>query len=123
MMTDDERFKTDILLKEYDTLRSEIMSRTTSRFGILSIGGVLTTFIASQPRGHLTWIVTGLCVGALLALWWCYGVLIDHCATRIREIEQKVNHLAGDDILLWESRSGTGGIFPRGLLIHRLWRR
>jgi len=98
--------KVTVLLKEYDTLRQEIVGRISNRFGLVSFGSALVVFLVTQqpPRGRL--VVVGLWVVFLLVLWWRAGVLIRRCSKRIAEIERKVNSLVGEDLLVWETRIG-----------------
>jgi threonine/homoserine/homoserine lactone efflux protein len=98
--------KVTVLLKEYDTLRQEIVGRISNRFGLVSFGSALVVFLVTQqpPPGRL--VVVGLWVVFLLVLWWRAGVLIRRCSKRIAEIERKVNSLVGEDLLVWETRIG-----------------
>lgn len=111
----------EILLKEYDTLRAEIIARTTGGYQVISIGAVLFTALLTvvatrtHPAGEvgtkllrstLFWVALGaLVVFAGVSMSFTYRD-INLIAGRIQQIEQKVNRLAGVDLLEWESKWG-----------------
>jgi hypothetical protein len=101
-----DKLKVTVLLKEYDTLRQEIVGRINNRFGIVSLGSALGVFLVSQQptRGRVALI--GVWAVLILVLWWRTGLLILRCSKRIAEIERAVNLLVGDELLVWETRGG-----------------
>jgi len=48
---------------------------------------------------------------SLLVLWFVIGQLIKNCAVRISQIEERINELAGEKLLEWESHQLKKGIF------------
>jgi len=109
----DPKTKIDILLKEYETLRNEIQVRINNRFTIFGLFAATGTFTATQSRTLLNWIIASLFVMSLLVLWWRLGYLIKRCSSRIAELEQLVNELAGEELLAWEGRVAKVGLFHR----------
>ena len=132
---DDEisaKAKIDILLKEYETLRNEITHRINSRFAIVGFTGAIIAFTISQLKGvvwpELIWplsvfgttkevawpgSILGLAAVFLMALWRRLGTLIKRCSIRISEIEAQINNLAGQELLVWETRQRKTGIFHK----------
>ncbi len=95
----------DVLLKEYDTLRSEIIGRINSRFTVLGLGvglGLASLNVGSWSvwkAGSIGLLLVGLSAAALTARHW-----IRKCSARLADIEVEVNSLAGGAALLkWES--------------------
>jgi hypothetical protein len=97
--------KIQILLKEYDALRAEIISRTSNRFSSLGILAAVVAFSASQQNVLLAWIVGGAVGLLLFGVWLRLGYLIGRCSAQIANVEEQINALAGDDLLTWESRA------------------
>lgn len=111
----DAKAKIDILLKEYDTLRTEILQRINSRFAIVGLLGALLAFVLSkfewQPENlllDLRWPITVCGLALLLGTWWRFGIIIRGLAARVRSIETRVNKLAGEELLSWETHFGWG---------------
>lgn len=92
-----------ILLKEYDTLRAEIISRCNNRFGVLGIIGGTVAFISAYPALG-TWVLGGIAVLFLFAVWMYLGHLIYHCGIQVADLERRINKIVGEDLLAWESR-------------------
>jgi len=111
-LTDDNKFKINILLKEYDMLYQEIRSRSDKRFSIISLGSVAAAILANFS-GISMWIVLSLwVVFALFLLWW-FGFLINRCSEQIRRLEQQINELADADLLTWESQIAKKSLFHK----------
>lgn len=109
--------KIDILLKEYDTLRQEILSRIKYRYLIFVLFWTFLGFLIlrenSVLQGDLIGINTKAFIGLagsiiLLSIWWFYGYLIANLGKRISEIEERVNEIAEEDLLVWETLRGWG---------------
>ena len=103
-MTDQE--KIDILLKEYETLREEIIQRINNRFSFLTYAGAVGAYalFAVQTTTTFQTAVLFVTTGFLLLLWHRFGVLVARCSDRIAEIETEVNRLSGAELLQWENR-------------------
>ncbi|HXH37721.1 MAG TPA: hypothetical protein VNN08_03760 [Thermoanaerobaculia bacterium] len=102
-----------ILLHEYDTLRNEIIGRTRDGFNLIAITaallfGALSLFYG--PAGAWPAIaVAVLSVGVFFFAAHETFFRISLAATRIRELETRVNSLAGERLLSWEAESGAAG--------------
>ena len=100
----DEKDKIQILLKEYDSLRVEILQRISHRFVFLSLFGAVGAyaFFGAKNLGVYQTAVLMLSALALFAIWWQLGNLIAGCSKRIAEIEKAINSVAGEPLLTWE---------------------
>lgn len=111
----DEQTKIQILLKEYDALRAEILQRSNQRFAFLTLFGAIGTyslFIASSLKSYQ---IIALIFSAvfLLAVWFRLGILIARCSRRISEIEEEINSMAGQKLLKWESEKIGSKVFHK----------
>lgn len=97
-----------ILFKEYDTLRAEILGRANNLFQLLTVAIVAMGWLLSHPQD--TALPVALCVSIFAIL--AFGVLIWRAvhlaARRLRELEREINGLAGKDLLKWETSWGEG---------------
>jgi hypothetical protein len=112
----DEMDKVQILLKEYDALRAEILQRSGHRFTFLSLFGALGAyaFFVANDLSSYQKIVLTISALALFGMWWQFGKLIVECSNRIAEIEKAVNSVAGEPLLRWEhERSGSKAFLHR----------
>lgn len=99
----DQKAKVEVLLHEYDTLRAEILSRTQSRFSVCGFTGASLAFVITQNQiGAWRWFLAVVAVLAIVAIWVNFGFLIRRCANRLVQVEDKVNQLAGEELLGWE---------------------
>jgi len=96
----------EILLHEYDVLHAELVSRMNSRFAILGYVGAVVAFVwtfSSFPIGAL--IAVTIMVGAGFAAFWLYfGELMKQSADHIYKLEERVNAIAGAELLTWMHR-------------------
>ncbi len=116
-MTPEEKEKIDILLKEYETLRQEILFRTNNRFLMVGIVGAFLgyTLFTDNPVlktyiwgiGLRTFVLVGGAM-ALLVIWFRLGYSVATLAMHISAIEKKINDLVGEELLEWETRYGWG---------------
>lgn len=104
--------KIQILLHEYDGLRSEIVQRWAGTqqqisIAVLVLMGVITVLVSTKPEyPRILHVILGIA-----ACIFIYAMALgyrDTCkaAERVREIEQDVNQRAGEELLQWESRWG-----------------
>jgi hypothetical protein len=107
--------KINILLKEYDTLRAEMLQRVNARFAIVGLLGALLVLLISkwewQPAGwslNVRWLVGVLGASILVGVFWRFGTLIRKLAAQVSQVEQRVNQLAQEDLLTWETSFGWG---------------
>ena len=100
----DERFRVEVLLREYDTLRTEILQRVRTRFELLAFLGVVAGLVAEgDSTARLSWLAPiALSLAAGVWLWLRQGIL--RCAGRIAAIETEVNErVGGGTLLVWET--------------------
>lgn len=112
---EDRKLRIDILLKEYDTLRTEILQRGNLRVGAIGLFVAIGILFFGESDGAFLWRVVAalLVLGAAGVIWiesW-YGVGL--CAFRLREVENRVNELAGEELLVWESTWASRRLFNR----------
>jgi hypothetical protein len=115
-----------ILLAEYNSLRSELLTRYTQHFqtiaaiavvliGLLTAGGTLKLNLCTI----VTLIVLAILIFVGLFIW--IDIEIARASTRLREIEGAVNGLAEQTLLRWETEYGIGGVIGKHIL--KAWRR
>src|SRR4051794_6668505 len=86
----------NVLSLEYQTLRSELLTRAAFRYQMLTIAPA-TVAIAASLAGRGTvpaWVIGVLVFVALLAstaAWWDAGRIIGRLSTQIAYIEKKIN--------------------------------
>ena len=106
------------LLAEYNTLRTECQHRLTiliqsSLAGIAALSVVIGWRFTSNETGvQLYW------ASFIVVLYAAVLVLVDlnvrDITKRIRQIERQVNRLnGGKALLVWETKYGWGGAYPR----------
>jgi hypothetical protein len=117
--TEQDKFKIQILLHEYDTLRAELIACGNKGFQILALGGALFVLVVSRSIDKRFWVA--LTAGLLGVSCASFAVMRDilKIAKRVRELERDINQRAGEEILTWESRFGsavTGFVVQRAPL-------
>ena len=98
-----------ILLAEYNTLRTELLQRNTTAFQALGVAG--TAFIAVIVFTFTQSIWGGLILLVILpTLIWIVLRMFDfdtrNAAVRIAELEAAINDKAGSKLLAWETDYG-----------------
>jgi hypothetical protein len=98
----------ELLLKEYDTLREEVLARVQSRFQLLSFLVAAAAFVVGQSSltqisVGLWWLLVGV-VALVGIVWFYFRVMIENCAKRLRQIEGALNGSAPTQVMQWESR-------------------
>jgi hypothetical protein len=97
----------EILFKEYDALRTEIIARTGNIYQLVSIGGGLLAGLLAWH--HLLksdlalWLLLLLVVPGILAFVLTL-VDLNRASGRLQELEQEINEMAGADLLKCEKR-------------------
>jgi hypothetical protein len=96
----------EILFKEYDTLRSEAISRRSEGFQFALIGGAGFAWFTAHTDGKKLWF--GLVALAIVYGWIIFCAIRDltFLSLRIGEIERQINKLSGANLLKWESYWG-----------------
>lgn len=111
----DVRLQVDLLMKEYDTLRTEILARSRERFALASatMGIVMAKVdVLATRRGYLllAFVVTLGVALVVLRL----GDLLKRCSDRVSEIERHVNRVAMcPELLKWEGIVAGEGAFHK----------
>ena len=113
----EDKDKINILLKEYDTLREETLSRMNNRFVMLGMTAAFLGFVLFSDNVRLDSHMLGLTLRTIvlvcgimvvLAIWLFFGYLVGTLARRVAAIERHVNQIAGERLLRWESEFGWG---------------
>jgi hypothetical protein len=98
----------DVLLHDYDAMRAEIVSRTSSRFQLVGLTAVAAT-LATANWAHgwdVLWVILGT-VGFGAIIWFIFRLFINRCAARVLQIEDEINNMLktsrNDPTLIWES--------------------
>lgn len=103
-LSDFERI--EILLHEYDSLRDEIQERIGHVYQVVIICAVLATWLLGRNMDGRFWAGATLLILLITAFGWFNGEDIKRAAAQLREIEQHINHLTGEDLLTWETQYG-----------------
>lgn len=105
-----QKDRIQILLSEYSTLRSEILSRTGWGFQEFVVGFALVTWLLKSFLENPPWYFWGVLVVIAAA----FGIAIfinvrdlTRAAHRIKELEHEINSRAGEHLLIWETLSGV----------------
>lgn len=105
--------KIEILMREYDTLRTETLERISSWFQICGGAGAAVVGILVIGAAYSAALAAVLLVIFPIPIFVMFrNVDFDmrELGSRIREIENQVNQLAEEDLLAWENH--RGGILP-----------
>jgi len=102
-MTDTD--KLSVLLKEYESLRTHILQRLQNRFQFFTLGGALAGFAFFKAQDLGGFQATVLFGGAILMFvsWYYLGSIVARLSVHVASIERRVNELAGEELLSWES--------------------
>lgn len=100
----------EVLLKEYETLRAEVIERIKTAFSHLAFFGALAAFAFQLPEkaGVDPRITIGLAVfGTLFLLYisvinWIW---VGRIASHLQYLECRINAVAGKPLLTWERKS------------------
>ena len=114
----------EVLFKEYDTLRTEIISRTNNAvqlgtafaalgFGILTWSVSRSTIATFQGVVTLAGVMLALVVVYVILNQWLVQLDINNAAARLRELELQINQLCGAELLRWETHWGGAVTGPR----------
>ncbi len=108
----DDYQKIEILLKEYDSLRTEMHQRFSHRFQFVTIFGALGAFalFTKDSFGVFQIVLLTITAVALFVVWFWLGDLIAGASRRIAQIEQEINSLANATLLSWETAQVKGGL-------------
>jgi transposase len=102
--------KIEILLKEYDTLRAEIVGRTTGGYQLIGVQAIIFTAALGWRSQHGVGEIFWFFMGVLVVLGLLFGGStyrdISMLARRVREIEEEINNTVGENLLRWETEFG-----------------
>lgn len=112
--------KIAILLEEYKTLRTEVISRTGYGFQAGAVFVVVVTWL-SQQLATAYWLLAIIATTIITFVAWIFfrrnNQEIWNAGLRLREIEHSVNSRAGAQLLQWERRfGGSRDSFNKSLL-------
>lgn len=111
-----------VLQKEYDTLRAEIVSRTASGYPIKAVFQALFVFaltrvFSEDQRVSGLWMALAI-VAFYMRMEGVSYLEIDRAAAQLRHLEGRINRLAGRKLLTWERYYGGAG----SQLLFSFWR-
>lgn len=102
----------EILFKEYDTLRAEVISRSNNAYQLVSVGvatgGALLAWFGSHGVNRAFWLLLGMAAIAFGALVIALAHDVKVVAMHLRDLESEINKLAGATLLQWETKRGAG---------------
>lgn len=107
--------KIEILLKEYDTLRQEILRRGDQRVQVAlvaAIGVLVYHGEFAEGIGNAAFVGFSMLAGIFFAL----GHMIARRAGRLVQIEDQINRMAHTDLLRWETeqQGSMHNVFYKG---------
>jgi F0F1-type ATP synthase assembly protein I len=102
----------EILFKEYDTLRNEIVTRTNNGYQLVAISGALAAGLIGWFSQHYFdrtfWLLLSVFAFVILVAAVLLIVDLRRLSLRLQELESEINKLAGTDLLKWERLHGGG---------------
>ncbi len=113
----------EVLFKEYDTLRAEIIARTAGGYQLITVSAILVTILVTWRSGHGGGMTFYMLLGFFVLVGFLFLYVthrdINILAGRIVEIEGEINGLMSmaTNALKWETEFGAGatGWFRRKL--------
>jgi hypothetical protein len=103
-----EKERLQILLAEYNSLRTESTARMTSVYQVATMTALVLIWLLQQKDGGapfylgLTAAIVGLSICA-----WTLARDLGRAGIRVKQIEGEVNRRAGEPLLVWESEWGA----------------
>jgi len=105
----------EIILKEYESLRQEILVAMSNRisilsFGLATIGAVFTASIAVSASGNYSLLASLMLILAVpainsfvLFMWMGEYQRMMRAGSFLYELESRINSIAGRNVLMWET--------------------
>jgi hypothetical protein len=118
-MTSSTRDKIDVLLAEHSHIWEQMNMRISAGMvNISNVSLILTVFIvaAIQFNYKPIFVIMPLLVGVFVSVEIVRQAYVLALGRYITRLEQKINELAGEELLMWDSRVTLGRI-GRGLVI------
>jgi hypothetical protein len=94
--------KIEILFKEYDALRAEVLNRTNNLYQLIAVAVLILTWSLSQGMSFELVLCVPIFAGIFMFLAWAAFRDIGISGTRLRELEDEINETAGSELLKWE---------------------
>ncbi len=105
-MNDEAKRKIEVLLKEYDTCRQEILGRIGNRFNILALLGGLVGIVGAK-KSDVNWPIVWIAIMILLMVWVWLGLLLHQLSKNVQDLEGRINEIAEEKLLRWESERAS----------------
>lgn len=119
------REQAQILLAEYNTLRAEILQRSTWQIQMWTVAGAQVVVILGFAIIY-DHIYAGVILLAIATLLVAGGLLYNDqdiriVAAHVRTLEERINTLVGDELLSWERKVGGLAAISYGERLKRLF--
>jgi len=112
-----DKDKIAVLLTEYNTLRAEAQHRLTVLIQCSTIAVTILIALAglaiTRPDTEGIYYILLIVVMMYACVFWLVDLNLLEETKRIRELERRVNDIAGERLLIWETDFGWGGAWPR----------
>jgi len=112
---DKERLQ--ILLAEYNTLRAEILTRTSNGFQVTTISAGFIGLLLQWPLGKQFWIGLVFFVALAASCIWIILSATAKVSARLKILENEINDYAGKELLTWENHYGAAQFGPYGVFV------
>jgi hypothetical protein len=105
--------KIAVLLAEYNTLRAEEQHRLTVLIQCTTIMVALIGLVVTYPQARGIYVLLGFTLVLYGCVYWLVDLNVFQESKKIRQLERRVNTLANEKLLTWETEYGWGGAWPR----------
>ncbi len=117
-----------ILFKEYDTLRTELIARGAQVFQWFALVAVLAAALVTWVGSHgwnnpRFWFILGAFSASLIYIRIQIHRDVWQAAARVRELEKQINDLAGAQLLTYETSHGRARNFRLPLFLNRIFKK
>ncbi|MBV9762834.1 MAG: hypothetical protein JO340_19905 [Acidobacteriaceae bacterium] len=95
-----------VLFKEYETLRTEVISRISHWYQLAGVAAVVAGWMLTHQTANyiLYWSLLGVATIVFAVL---LRRDIHICSLRLRQLESEINSLAGQELLKWHTHYGA----------------
>lgn len=117
-----------ILFKEYDTLRTELIARGTQVFQWFALVAVLAVALVTWVGSHgwnnpRFWLILVPFSASLIYIRIRIHWDVWQAAARVRELEKQINDLAGSQLLTYETSRGRAKDFQLFIFFNRFFKK
>jgi hypothetical protein len=112
---DKERLQ--VLLAEYNTLRAELLTRTSNGFQVAAITAGFVAVLLQWPWGVRLWIGLGISIVFCACCFWIIVSATAKLEARLRALERVINERVGQELLVWEKEFGAAQRGPYALFV------